>query len=68
MFLASKLKEYREEKKLTQTDLMFELDKIGLRISRQTLINWEAGITIPNANEIDLIASFFKKPIQSFFD
>lgn len=68
MFIAEKLRKCREEKGLTQTDLMFELDKIGLRICRPTLINWETGVTTPDANEVALLASFFGKPIQYFFD
>jgi len=68
MFIAEKLRKCREEKNLTQTDLMFELDKIGLRISRPTLINWETGATTPDANEVATLAMFFSKPIQYFFD
>jgi len=68
MFIAEKLRKCREEKNLTQTDLMFELDKIGLRISRPTLINWETGVTIPDANNVAILAMFFNKPIQYFFD
>jgi len=68
MFIAERLRKCREEKNLTQTDLMFELDKIGLRISRPTLINWETGTTTPDANEVAILANFFNKPIQYFFD
>jgi len=46
---------------------MFEFDKIGLRISRPTVDNWESGKTAPDANEIALIAKFFDKPVQYFF-
>lgn len=68
MFIFERLRKCREEKGLTQTDLMFKLDKIDLRISRPTLIHWETGITIPDANEVAILASFFDKPIQYFFD
>lgn len=67
MFLSEKLLKCRAGKGLTQTDLMFEFDKIGLRISRPTVDNWETGKTTPDANEIALIAKFFDKPIQYFF-
>ena len=67
MFISEKLRQCREAKDLTQTDLIFELDKVGLRISRPTLISWEAGDTTPDANEIALIAKLFDKPIQYFF-
>ncbi len=67
MFKFQNLKRCREDKELTQTDLVFELDKLSLRISRQTLLNWEAGVTTPDANDIVTIASFFNKPVQYFF-
>ncbi len=46
-FVSEKIKICRKEKKLTQTELMFELDKLGLRVSRSTLINWETGGDFP---------------------
>ena len=67
MFIPKKLKQCRERNKLTQTELMFELDKQNLRISRQTLISWELGRTFPNAKEISILANYFNKPIQYFF-
>lgn len=67
MFIFERLKKCREEKNLTQTDIIFELDKIGLRISRPTFINWEEGKHAPDANEIAMLAKFFEKPIQYFF-
>lgn len=68
VFLAEKIKELREAKRLSQEGLMFELDKVGLRLSRQTLFNWENGINSPDATDIAIIANYFKKPIQYFFD
>jgi transcriptional regulator with XRE-family HTH domain len=67
MFKPDRLKKCREEKSLSQTDLTFELDKIGLRVTRPTIDNWEAGSTAPDANEISIIAKFFNKPIEYFF-
>lgn len=68
MYTPEKIKELREAKGLSQTDFVFELDKLGLRISRQTLISWESGITAPNANDIAILAAFFKRSVQYFFD
>jgi transcriptional regulator with XRE-family HTH domain len=68
MFIAEKLRKCREEVGFTQTDMMFELDKRGLRISRPTLISWEMGDTTPDANELATLSMFFNKPIQYFFD
>lgn len=67
MFNARRLRECRLKKGLTQTELMFELDKRGLRVSRCTLLNWESGHTIPNANALNVLAGYFNKPIQYFF-
>ncbi len=68
MFVSDKLKKCREEKGLSVEDLTFELDKVGLRITRQTLYNWEAGDTTPDANQISVIANFFNKPLEYFFN
>lgn len=68
MYDYTKMRTLREIRALTHTDLTFELDKLGLRISRQTLISWESGATAPNANDVAIIARFFDKPVQYFFD
>lgn len=68
MFTPTKLRECREKADLTLADLIFELDKVGLRISRPTLINWETGETSPGANDLAILAMFFGKPVQYFFD
>lgn len=68
MYMPKKLKELREAKGISQTDFVFELDKHGLRITRQTLINWESGITAPDANDIAVLSNFFNKPVQYFFE
>lgn len=68
MYTPEKLKQLREAKGLSQTDFVFELDKHGLRITRQTLINWESGNTTPDANDIAVLSAFFNKPVQYFFE
>jgi len=68
MFISERLKKCREEKNLTQTDLIFELDKAGLRISRQTLLNWEAGDTVPGVDDLAIISRYFDKQVQYFFN
>jgi len=68
MFISERLKKCREEKKFTQSELMFELDKIGFRICSRTIANWEQGVTEPKPNELAILANFFNKPIQYFFD
>lgn len=67
MFIHEKIKDAREGKGMTQTDMVFELDKLGLRISRQTLVNWETGESTPNGDDIAILAKFFNKNEQYFF-
>jgi transcriptional regulator with XRE-family HTH domain len=68
MFNPEKLKKAREEKGLSPTDLNFELVKVDLRVSRQTIMNWENGNTVPDANDMSLIAKYFNKPMEYFFN
>lgn len=67
MFIYQRLKTCREEKGLSLTALMFEVDKLGLRISYPTLRNWEQGDYTPNANELEIFARFYEKPLEYFF-
>lgn len=67
VFVNEKLKECREESGLSIDDLMFELDRAGLRVSRNTLLNWESGATSPDATNLAVIACVYKKPVQYFF-
>lgn len=68
MFLPEKLRECREEKKLSVEILTIGFFNFGLKIAGNTIRNWEAGTTEPNANQLDLIAKFFKKPIKFFYN
>lgn len=68
MFRSEKLKKFRKEKELSQTDTLFGLHIRGIRISHQTLINWESGKTTPNAIEVAVLAEVFEKPVGKFFD
>lgn len=67
LFNNEPLKALRSERKLSRSDMVFELDKMGLRISRPTLINWEEGITEPRASEAYTLAQFFKVSFERFF-
>lgn len=51
MFSASKLKEYRLAKKLSQTDIANELG-----VTRATLSAWETGKTVPNKKHLKELA------------
>lgn len=66
MFKADFLRELREKKGLSQSDLMFELSTVGLRVTRTTILNWELGRTEPKASQAYLISKFFKVPVENF--
>ena len=68
MFNPEKLKQCREEKKISGEDLVFELRLLGLSVTRQTIYIWEAGKGAPKANDLEVIAKYFEKPMEYFFD
>ncbi len=68
MFIFEKLRECREEKGLSQEQMVIEISKLGLRLSRQTLANWETGVTAPDADSLSIMIIFFGKPVKHFFD
>lgn len=67
MFDGQVLKNLRIKKQITPSELTFELDKIGLRISRPTILNWEQGLTEPKVSQAYSIAKYFKCSLESFF-
>jgi DNA-binding XRE family transcriptional regulator len=66
MFNGGLLRKLRAKKQLNPTALTFELDKIGLRISRPTIISWEEGTTEPRVSEAIKISEYFNVPIKEF--
>ena len=67
-FNCNKLTELRKEKKLSKTELMFELDKINFRVSRQTIINWENGKTFPTARQLGVLLEFYEADLGVFYE
>ena len=67
MFLPKKIIQCRKEKKISSETLVKELSKHGLDVSRQTIGNWETGLTTPNCKQLAEIAMYFGKPITYFF-
>lgn len=61
MDLAAKIKGFRREKGLTQADLA---DQVG--VARATVINWEKGITRPDAKELQAVAKSLDKDLTLF--
>jgi len=68
MFIFEKLRECREEKGLSQEEMVVEMSKRGLQLSRQTLANWETGVTAPDADSLSIMVIFFGRPVKHFFD
>jgi DNA-binding XRE family transcriptional regulator len=66
MYDGQKQRELREKSGLTHSDLARELYKQeDLQISRNTLINYEAGDTEPNITKAAAIAKFFGVAVDS---
>ena len=61
MDLAAKIKGFRREKGLTQADWA---DQSG--VARATVINWEKGITRPDAKELQAVAKSLDKDLTLF--
>lgn len=68
MFSYNKIKELREIKEWSLADVVFELAKISHRYTRQTILNWETGATIPKASDIACLAEVFDVGVQFFFE
>lgn len=66
-FLPQRLKECREKADMTVEQLLVSLHNLDFPVARNTLLNWEGGKTAPDTNDLAIIASFYKKPIQYFF-
>jgi transcriptional regulator with XRE-family HTH domain len=67
MFLPSRIKECREERGLSQEDLMLQMANEGRKVSRPTISGWENGESLPNAHDLETLSFVFKKPIKYFF-
>lgn len=66
MFKKELLRRLRRRKGLSPMQMVFDLDKAGLRICRPTLINWEAGNTEPKFSQVAILSKFFNVPVDSF--
>ncbi|MPN35909.1 hypothetical protein SDC9_183412 [bioreactor metagenome] len=61
--MENRLRNLRKKNNLTQEDL-----SIQLKVSRQTISNWERGFSQPDMENLHLIARFFKVPISYLID
>lgn len=61
-FIGSKIKQFREEKKLTQEDVARALDT-----TRQTISRYESGGRGANQDVLFTLANLFNKKVDDFF-
>lgn len=68
MFNRKKIKTIRTEKGWSFADVVYELSQLSYRYTRQTICNWEGGITEPKASDIACLAEVFGVKPQFFFE
>lgn len=68
MFLYKKIKEARNEKKMTQKQLAEELTQRGRKTSNTAIANWESGLNSPDVDTVQLMCQIFEKDGNYFFD
>jgi transcriptional regulator with XRE-family HTH domain len=68
MFHNAQIKILRDSKGWSLADTAFELAKLSHRYTRQTILNWETGVTVPKASDLGCLAEVFGVSVQSFFE
>lgn len=68
MFLYKKIRDARNEKKMTQKQLAEELTKRGRKTSNTAVANWESGLNSPDVDTVQLMCQIFDKDGNYFFD
>ncbi len=54
--LSTRIRHRRNELGLTQLDVLFRMQKYGVRRTPPTFISWEAGMQSPRADELQALA------------
>lgn len=67
MFIPDQIKEARRIRKISGECLVRQLLSDGLKITRQTLFNWETGRSFPNAKHLEHLSIVLDVPVSSFF-
>ena len=67
-FAYKRLKQAREDKDMSQEQMILKLYDKGLQLSRQTLFNYESGASDPQVTDLVVLADVLGKPIDYFFD
>jgi transcriptional regulator with XRE-family HTH domain len=66
-FVPRKIKKIRKEKGLSREDLAFKFREEKAKISPRTILNWEKGISKPNAEDLVVMCHIFGSPVTYFF-
>ena len=68
MFRNQNIKKIRQKKGWSFADVVYELAQLSHRYTRQTICNWELGVTEPKASDIACLAEAFGVKPQFFFE
>lgn len=68
MFNSKKILNARVDKGWSLADVVYELSIRKYRYTRQTVSNWENGVTVPKASDIGCLAEVFGVDVQFFFE
>lgn len=67
MFDRKNLRKARINAGYSVDDLVFELMAKGVRITGQSIYNWERGKHIPRVDDLVIVAEILGKPFEYFF-
>mgnify|MGYP003785404515 CR=1 FL=1 len=66
-FIGDNLRKFRTEKNLTRDELAQKIKRNGKKITGRTVMNWENGITKPDADSLVKMHQLFNKDLILFF-
>jgi len=66
-FNGDRIREARERMDWSRPDLIRELFLKSMKVSISTISNWEAGLSVPGADDLAVLALVLKKPIPFFY-
>ena len=67
MFLHKKLRQARKKKDLSMEDVVHLVRVQGLKITRQSLTNWELGVYSPTAEYLSALSKVLSVNVEYFF-
>ena len=66
-FEGGRIKAARQEKGWSVSDLHYQLARNGMRISLQSLRNWEKGTAVPSCENLLAISTILEREYEYFF-